>query len=377
MQDDRRKELPFRVFDSREKYLLFANTCSEGREAARRIGREFDAMTPRPPALRLYKVGAGEGSVLNLTLRHLHRRWPSVPLVVVVREDDFDFIRLSLRSLVDRFREHPELVVVFTNLPYRAAGLSGDGDAAAWRAVPLEGTSSYGFEAQMREAIASLDAPWSGDGSAGGAPGCLVFYRADHAFALDRVIPRPEGPPLAYDLMIAIQPYHGRLPAADKAGAVLAPLAGQLAPGGRLVVIQARGGDPGLEIVRSIWPDEQPFPTPRHELMEALAAELEHGAAGRYELIEPSDGTAEFRYVLQLNPDELQSAIGTSTLLAGWNAATYVAEIDETRLTEAMCRADYLDATRRVLRQHQGLWFVDECFVVARRDGPEAARSAA
>ena len=54
-------------------------------------------------------------------------------------------------------------------------------------------------------------------------------------------------------------------------------------------------------------------------------------------------------------------------MLAAWNAAIYVAQIEDDRLTEAMTHGTYLEATRDVLTRHQGLWFNNECFVVARR----------
>ena len=58
--------------------------------------------------------------------------------------------------------------------------------------------------------------------------------------------------------------------------------------------------------------------------------------------------------------------IGTSTLLAAWNAATYVAQIEDERLTAAMSSSAYLDATREVLRRHAGLWFNDESYLIKR-----------
>jgi hypothetical protein len=54
-------------------------------------------------------------------------------------------------------------------------------------------------------------------------------------------------------------------------------------------------------------------------------------------------------------------------LLAAWNAAAYVAQIEDERLNEAMSHEGYLKATRKVLRKHDGLWFNNECLVVARR----------
>ena len=61
------------------------------------------------------------------------------------------------------------------------------------------------------------------------------------------------------------------------------------------------------------------------------------------------------------------TSIGTSTLLAAWNAAIYVAQIDDQRVDEAMRGDAYLDATRDVLRDRGGLWFNDESFVISRR----------
>ena len=67
-------------------------------------------------------------------------------------------------------------------------------------------------------------------------------------------------------------------------------------------------------------------------------------------------------------PSEIGSgAVGTSTLRAAWNAATYVAQIDDERLEPVMTDGSYLKATRDVLHAHGRLWFQDESFVVSRR----------
>ena len=59
--------------------------------------------------------------------------------------------------------------------------------------------------------------------------------------------------------------------------------------------------------------------------------------------------------------------IGTSTLLAAWNAAAYVAQIDDQRLSEVMSDGAYLEATREVLQRHAALWFFDESYVISRK----------
>ena len=66
-------------------------------------------------------------------------------------------------------------------------------------------------------------------------------------------------------------------------------------------------------------------------------------------------------------PSELSSAIGTSTLFAAWNAAVYVAQIDDERLAEVIGQRHYLDATASVLKKHGSLWFLDESYVVSRK----------
>jgi hypothetical protein len=169
-----------------------------------------------------------------------------------------------------------------------------------------------------------------------------------------------------FDLVIASQPYRARAPVEFKARRILAPLAKGLAPGGRLIVIHSHGGDPGLEIIQKIWPGENPFQTDRHQLLRAVKAEL--GNAGRdYNLSAAPDARSLFRYEMHTLPSEIGDAIGTSTLWAAWNAAVYVAQIDDARLSGALADRAYLDATQAVLQQYGGLWFWDESFVISRK----------
>ena len=133
-----------------------------------------------------------------------------------------------------------------------------------------------------------------------------------------------------------------------------------------MLTIHSHGNDPGLEIIRKVWPDEDPFQHNRHTLLQALKKEL--GREGRdLNFTSAADKRALFRYVMHTLPTEIGSSIGTSTLMAAWNAAVYVAQIEDERLEAAMADSAYLDATRDVLHQHNGLWFLDESFVVSRR----------
>jgi hypothetical protein len=153
--------------------------------------------------------------------------------------------------------------------------------------------------------------------------------------------------------------------AAFKAQRVLAPLARNLAPGGRLLAIQSYGRDAGLEIVQRLWPDENPFQVDRHDLLAALRTELGRDARN-YTLAARPDDKAVFRYHMHTLPSEIGDRIGTSTLFAAWNAAIYVNQIEDERLAAVASNA-YLEATQAVLQKHGGLWFNDETFVVANR----------
>jgi len=66
-------------------------------------------------------------------------------------------------------------------------------------------------------------------------------------------------------------------------------------------------------------------------------------------------------------PSEIGSNIGTSTLFAAWNAAIYVAQIEDERLEPVLASSAYLEATADILKENDGLWFNDEIIVVSRQ----------
>ena len=163
-----------------------------------------------------------------------------------------------------------------------------------------------------------------------------------------------------------VAPGRARAPVEFKAQKVLAPLTRGLAPGGRLIGIHSAGKDPGLEIIQRVWPGENPFITDRHELLKATKNEL--GALARdFNFNAYADDRSIFRYDMHTLPNEISSSIGTSTLFAAWNAAIYVAQIEDQRLEGVVGDRAYLDATRDVLQKHGALWFHDESFVISRK----------
>jgi hypothetical protein len=126
------------------------------------------------------------------------------------------------------------------------------------------------------------------------------------------------------------------------------------------------GQDPGLEIVQKVWPGENPFEVDRHAVLRAVKDEL--GAAGRNLTFNAyADARSVFRYDMHTLPGEVVGAIGTSTLFAAWNAAIYVAQSEDQRLSEVVKNDAYLEATQEVLQKHGGLWFNDESYVISRK----------
>ena len=367
----------FRFFDNRQKYLLFVNTCSEKWVIAERAARELQNINPRPPAVRLFDAGVGDGTVLARVMRAMHARFPTMPFYVTGKEISLEDIRLTLERMPDRFFEHPATVLVLTNLYYSEApwlrpNSPGAAHSLVWKELALSGNSAHAFGEQITELQPFLSSVWTAHASPRTGnplydrPVVLVLYRDDHRFLLDWVIPRPGKVFADYDLVIASQPYRARTPVEFKVQNVVLPLARAVGPGGRLIGIHSRGGDPGLEIIQKVWPGENPFRTTRQDILKETRSML--GTEGRDFRFDPmTDARSVFRYDMHTLPNELSGSIGTSTLLAAWNAAIYVAQIEDRRVAEAFKDSRFLQATDSVLKERGGLWFFDESYVISRK----------
>ena len=367
---------PFRFYDNRQKYLMFVTTTAEKWAVVEHIEPELDRLRPSPPCLRVFDAGVGDGTVLSGVLRRLHERFPTVPFLVVGKEISLEDLRLSLDNMPDRLVEHPETVLVFTNLYYYEAPYLEPAKATENEPVRLDvrlsGTTSSDFERQIRALQDDIADLWQVVASPKTGnpryvtPTVLTVSRADRAFVLDSVMPKP-GPGMEYDLILAVQPYRARLSAERKVDYVLGPMAEALAECGVMIGVQATGQDPGMDIVREVWPGERPFQTPGPTLVRLLMERLAKTQPERRYLERTGAGeTGLFRYHMHTMPSELGESIGTSTLMAAWNAAVYVAQIDDERLNEAMADNRYLAATAEILERYGGLWFIDEIFSVQR-----------
>ncbi len=355
----------FRFFDNRQKYLLFVNTTSEKLVVANRVSQELPNLHPRPPALRVFDAGVGDGSVLARVMRAMHDRYPTTPFYVVGKEISLEDVRLTMSKLADRFYEHPATVVVLTNLNYADA---------PWLAVK---SIERRFEHDLaRDAFAGATTPSSSTARSPSlslsspTPGRPVFAE-DRQPDLrtpgrSRDLPRRPQVPARADATEARR-HDGpatisssrRSPIAPRASLdfkvkrVIAPLARALGPGGRMIAIQSHGQDPAAEIVQKVWPDDNPFMHDRHMILKAVKQEL--GPAGReLNFNVYADNRALFRYDMHTAAVEVEGSIGTSTAFAAWNAAVYVSQVEDERLAIAQNDGRYLEATREVLRKHGG-----------------------
>jgi hypothetical protein len=367
----------FRFYDNRQKYLSFVTTCSEKWVVAERVAMELSNIHPRPPAVRVFDAGIGDGTVLTRVMRAMHHRFATMPFYIVGKEISLEDVRLALEKMPDRFYEHPATVLVITNMYYaEAPWLAPNSVTAAtslvWHEQSLLGSTAHEFEEQITALQPFLAENWRAKVSKTSGnpiyekPVVLVLYREDYKFLLDQVRPRRGVTRADYDLVIASQPYRARASVEFKARKVVAPLSRALGPGGRLKGIHSHGNDPGLEVIQRIWPGENPFTTDRHQLLRATKTEL--GSAGRdLNFNAYSDARSLFRYDMHTLPTEISATIGTSTLFAAWNAAIYVAQIEDERLSGVVGSGAYLDATKDVLQKHGGLWFWDESYVISRK----------
>jgi hypothetical protein len=370
-------EQPFRFYDNRQKYLSFVYTCNEKPSIAKRILRELQHIQVEPPGLRVFDAGIGDGLVLCEILRGIHDIHPKVPIYVNGKEISDENVRLCLEKMPDRFCEHPELVLVISNMRYREAPALAPGDireasAMNWIEVPLQGDTSHSFAQQIGGLQKTLREGWQTRRSSRTGtpvpirPSVIILYREDHRLLLNHMLPRPNNIINRYDLVIASHPWQARVSAEKKVSLILLPLVKSLDTGGRMVAIQAAGNDPGHEILLQEWPNEQPFSIDRSALLKQLKSELGR-EAGLYNLNTSSDKKALLKYSMHTLPSEINENLGTSTLMAAWNAAIYVGQVEDEKLEAAIAKGTYLESTRKVLKKHDGLWFQDECFVISRR----------
>ena len=332
----------FRFFDNRQKYLLFVTTTNEKNRIADNIHPHIKKIKPTKPALKVFDAGMGDGSLLMNVMRQSHQQHPHVPLLVSTKEISMEDVRLGLEKLPDRFVEHKNTVFIISNLHYaEAANLQSNNKTKQnkinWKYLKLKGNSSIDFSNQLRTLNPFLEKNWQIERAPKTGnptyktPSVLVIYRGDQEFVLSDIIPTKVKSTNKFDLIIASQPYRSRISAEKKAKYVINPMIKALAPKGKLIIVHAAGKDPANQIIKKIWPKENPYPALANEITKYLKLNLPKEELKNLKFLSKKI----IRCNLRALPNEIQGGIATSVIFSAWNVAIYVNQIDDFKVLDA------------------------------------------
>ena len=95
----------------------------------------------------------------------MHDRFPHMPFYAVGKEISLEDIRLTLQKMADRFLEHPQTVLVLTNLayadaPWLAVKSLSAASSMVWHELPLTGNTAHKFESQIMDLEPFLAENW-------------------------------------------------------------------------------------------------------------------------------------------------------------------------------------------------------------------------
>ena len=364
----------FRFFDNRQKYLLFVTTTNEKNVIADNIHPYIKKIKPTKPALKIFDAGMGDGSLLMNVMRQSHQEHPNIPLMVSTKEISMEDVRLGLEKLPDRFVEHKNTVFIISNLHYaEAADLQSRNSTKQkkinWKYVKLKGNSSIDFANQLRTLNPFLEKNWQIERASKTGnptyktPSVLVIYRDDQEFVLNDIIPSKSSPSNKFDLIIASQPYRSRISAEKKAKYVINPMIKALAPKGQLIIIHAAGKDPANQIIKKIWPKENPFPALASEITKYLKLNLPKEQLKKLSFLKKKI----IRCKLRALPNEIQGGIATSVIFSAWNAAIYVNQIDDSKVLDEEKNQRYQKIVSSIVNKNNGLYFNNEIFVITKK----------
>ncbi len=363
----------FRFFDNRQKYLLFVTTTNEKNVIADNIHPHIKKIKPTKPALKIFDAGMGDGSLLMNVMRQSHQEHPNIPLLVSTKEISMEDVRLGLEKLPDRFVEHKNTVFIISNLHYaEAAELRSKNpikqNKINWKHVKLKGNSSIDFANQLRTLNTFLEKNWQierapkTDNPTYKTPSVLVIYRGDQEFVLNDIIPTKVKAANKFDLIIASQPYRSRISAEKKAKYVINPMIKALSPKGKLIIVHAAGKDPANQIIKKIWPKENPYPALADEIIKYLKSNLSQQDLKKLKFLDKKIIQCKLRAL----PNEIRGGIATSVIFSAWNVAIYVNQIDDSKVFDAEKLQKYQKTVSNIVNKNNGLYFNNEIFVIQR-----------
>ncbi|MEM9223656.1 MAG: hypothetical protein AAGB11_14840 [Pseudomonadota bacterium] len=367
----------FAYLEQRQRLHVFSNTTNEHWVLADRAAEDMAGIAPSADGFRILYAPMDNGIALTRLLRAQTARHPDMPILVVMKGRGLEDLRNTIGRLVDRLAEHPNIVFVVTNMYLDEAvdltKRSDDNPAdPIWHDGALEGSHSYDFQRQVSALFGELSKEWlveSGDQGQPvyAAPSVAVIYRKDAKPAIEGLIPHPGDPALRYNYALLNHPYLHTHTMAFRTEFVLGPVAECLAVGGRMMVVQSLGEDPAHELVKRVWPDQPMHTTSRHDIISAMRKRL---SQQDFSFSGLTDTNALFRFDMHTLPVGPKRTLGALSLNSAWNNAVYYAQVREDLAQEAMrAGAGYLNATRDVIEDNGGLWFINEAFTITRTGG--------
>ncbi len=364
----------FRFFDSRQKYLLFVTTTNEKQVISDNLHQYIKQLKPKKPALKIFDAGLGDGSLLISTLRSCHKEFPTIPFLVFAKEISMEDVRIGIEKLPNIFMEHPNTVFVVTNLHYsEASNLESKNQKKQkninWDTVKLKGNTSYEFFTQLHKLDNLLQRNWQVERHPKSGnptykkPSALIIYRADQAFSLHHIIPQKNKTRETFDLILASQPYRSRIEARKKNDYVIKPMIKALSNNGKLIIVHAAGNDPGSELIKTIWPLENPFPSLGKKIYTDLRLSLKSNELKNLKF----NKIKNIRYYLRALPEEISNGISTSIVFSAWNASTYVTQMNDDEVLKIEKAFIHIKPTQKIIKKYGGMWFNDELIVIEKK----------
>ena len=368
----------FAIHEQRHRSHVFAATTNESWVKSDLIATDFEGLEPSAEGFRLFFSPMDNGITLVRALRALHALFPDVPVQVVIKGWGLEDLRNTMSRMVDRLAEHPRTVFVMTNLYTREAvhldktTEDAPGDLS-WHEVAFTGATAFDYQRQMGGLFKALAPEWyvvpgKEDLPVYACPSVVCFYRADQKKAVRHLIPKKGGSDLTFDYAFLNHPFLHSHTMTFRTEYVLRPVVEHLADGGMVKVVQSLGDDPAHEIIRRVWSDQSVSCVSRHDIISALRKSL--GERQRdYSISGLTDARSLFRFDMHTLPViEDEGALALS-LESAWNNAVFFGQVREDLAQAATRDGRHREATRDVLREYGGLWFVNETFAVQRRPG--------
>ena len=125
----------------------------------------------------------------------------------------------------------------------------------------------------------------------------------------------------------------------------------------------ASGKDPANEIIRKIWPKEDPFPSLGNSIISYLKKNLNKDLLSRLSFGEKRIIKCKLRAL----PTEISGGIATSLVFSAWNASIYVNQMDDEKVMKVEKTKNYEKVVQNIVAKNKGLYFNNEIFVIEKK----------